>query len=346
MAENNKLGYLIDDRFLLHETGSRHPESPKRLIAIQQALDSYENLSTWARVEARPAHREELELVHHPGHIDRIEHASRKAPIYIDMDTAVSSESYRVGLIAAGGVLECVEAIGAGNIRRGFAFVRPPGHHAEPDKAMGFCLFNNVALAAAYARRKFGMKRVSIVDIDLHHGNGTQAAYYHDPAVLYISSHQFPYYPGTGDFHEIGREEGKGYTVNFPLPVGTGDEVFVPIYTKIVSPLLEQYRPELILVSAGFDAYFQDPIGGLRVTSDGYAAASAALVRSADAVCGGKICFVLEGGYSMEGLQKCTTGVLTMMESPEGNSFAGSEGPLFHEISKESKKFLGDLWKW
>jgi len=224
--------------------------------------------------------------------------------------------------------------------------VRPPGHHAEPDKAMGFCLFNNVALAAAYARRRFGLRRVAVVDIDLHHGNGTQAAYYHDPEVLYISSHQFPYYPGTGDFHEMGLKEGKGYTLNFPLPVGTGDDTFAPLYSRVISPILEQYRPELILVSAGFDAYFQDPLGGLRVTSRGYAAAAASLVRAAESVCDGRICFVLEGGYSMEGLQKCTTSVLEVMEQPAEKQTNDSESALFHEISAKARRFFGGLWKW
>ena len=205
-----RLGFLIDDCYLLHDPGSRHPESPRRLAAIQKALDSHDTLDKWSRVEPRPALREELELIHHPAHVERVERAAQKAPSYLDPDTVVSSESYRTGLYAAGGVLECVDAICSGNLTRGFAFVRPPGHHAEPNKAMGFCLFNNVALAAAYARQRYGLLRIAVVDIDLHHGNGTQAAFYDDPQVLYVSSHQYPYYPGTGNFDEAGIKEGAG----------------------------------------------------------------------------------------------------------------------------------------
>src|SRR5213594_3457119 len=252
-----RLGFLFDDCYLLHDPGSRHPESPKRLLAIKSALDSYGGLDSWQRLEPRPAQMEELELVHHPAHVERVEKAARKAPAYLDPDTVVSTESYRTGLYAAGGVLECVDAICKGSLLRGFAFVRPPGHHAEPNKAMGFCLFNNIALAAAFARRRHGFERIAIVDVDLHHGNGTQAAFYEDPGVLYISTHQYPFYPGTGNFDEVGLKEGKGYTLNLPLPSGTGDETFAPLYTYVVAPILEQYKPQLILVSTGFDAYFQ-----------------------------------------------------------------------------------------
>ena len=341
-----RLGFLIDDCYLLHDPGSRHPESPRRLAAIQKALDSHETLDKWSRVEPRPALREELELIHHPAHVERVERAAQKAPSYLDPDTVVSSESYRTGLYAAGGVLECVDAICSGNLTRGFAFVRPPGHHAEPNKAMGFCLFNNVALAAAYARQRYGLLRIAVVDIDLHHGNGTQAAFYYDPQVLYVSSHQYPYYPGTGNFDEAGIKEGKGYTLNFPLPAGTGDDVFAPIYAHIVAPILEQYQPQLILVSTGFDAYFQDPLGGLAVTRKGYASVAASLIRAAEKSCGGKICFVLEGGYSMEGLQECTKAVLAQMEHDSPAQDVPPEKPLFREISNAASKAFGGLWKW
>lgn len=233
-----------------------------------------------------------------------------------------------------------------GELERAFALVRPPGHHAEPDKAMGFCLFNNVALAAAYARIEQGLERVAVVDIDLHHGNGTQACFYRDPHVLYLSSHQFPLYPGTGDGREVGLKDGKGYTVNFPLPPGTGDEAFVPVYTKIVAPILEQYRPQIILVSAGFDAYFEDPLGSLNVTSDGYGSAAASLIRAADSCCGGKICFVLEGGYSREGLQKCTRAVMAELEADNPRERSIPDGPLFEQICVRTRQYVSDFWKW
>jgi len=347
VATETKFGFLIDDCYLEHDPGSRHPESPERLRAIQAALASHETIAGWSRLAPRRARQEELEMVHRASLVDRVEKAARKAPSYLDADTVVSARSYETALSAVGGVIECVEAIASGRLKRGFAFVRPPGHHAEPDKAMGFCLFNNVALGAAHARRLHGMKRIAVVDIDLHHGNGTQACYYFDPGVLYVSTHQFPYYPGTGDFGEIGAGEGKGFTVNLPLPGGTGDDTFVPLYRRVVAPILDQYKPELILVSAGFDAYFRDPLGGLKVTAQGYARAAAALIAAADRSAAGKICFVLEGGYSMEGLQSCTRAVMREIEQGgRVDETRGVEDPLYYEISTAAKRAYGDIWKW
>ena len=339
-------GFVLDDCYFLHDPGSRHPESPKRLLAIKQALATIGAAERWERLQARPAQMDELELVHHREHLEHVKQAAMRAPSYLDPDTVVSSESYRTGLFAAGGVLECVDAICKGSLRRAFAFVRPPGHHAEPAKAMGFCLFNNVALAAAYARVVYHLERVAVIDNDLHHGNGTQAIFYDDPHVLYISSHQFPFYPGTGNFDEVGCKEGKNYTLNFPLLAGTQDSTFVPIYSKIVRPILEQYQPQLILVSAGFDAHFKDPLGGLRITQDGYASSSASLIRAAEHCCGGRICFVLEGGYSYEALIECTQAVMAEMEKKNPQELELRESPLFHLISRRLKEIAGSLWKW
>lgn len=341
-----KLGYLIDDRYLNHDPGSRHPESPKRLTAIREALSGYETNPRWRHVEPRPARLEELELVHRPSLLDQVEKASQQAPAQLDADTVVSSESYRTALLAAGGVLECVDAICAGDLQRAFAFVRPPGHHAEPDRAMGFCLFNNVALGAAYARVKHGLERVAVVDIDLHHGNGTQACFYDDPHVLYLSSHQFPFYPGTGAFNEIGLREGRGHSLNFPLPEGAGDATLVPIYAKIVGPILEQFKPELILVSAGFDAHFKDPLGGLTVTDQGYGSVAASLIRAADRTCNGKICFALEGGYNFEALRDSSRAVMQAMEAESTQELSVSDDPLFHHLSARARRFFGDIWQW
>jgi acetoin utilization deacetylase AcuC-like enzyme len=296
-------------------------------------------------VEPRPAHIDELELVHHPSLLEHVERAARRAPSYLDPDTVVSGESYRTALFAAGGVLECVDAICSGDLRRIFAFVRPPGHHAEPDKAMGFCLFNNVALAAAYARIEHRLERIAIIDFDLHHGNGTQACFYDDPHVLYVSSHQFPFYPGTGSFHEVGSGDGAGYTINFPLAEGSGDESLVPIYSRMVTPILHQFRPQLILVSAGFDAHFKDPLGGLRATQEGLASVSASLIRAAQALCGSKILFVLEGGYSMEALQTCTTAVMRAMEAEEPAELQVPDSQAYQSIYERSRRGFGHFWK-
>jgi acetoin utilization deacetylase AcuC-like enzyme len=342
---NDQLGILIDDIYLLHEPGSRHPECPARLKAIREALEASGALARWRRVEPRPAHADELELVHHPSLLEHVERASRRAPAYLDPDTVVSTDSYRTALFAAGGVLECTEAICTGKLKRAFAFVRPPGHHAEPDKAMGFCLFNNVALAAAYARIEHKLDRVAVIDIDLHHGNGTQVCFYDNPHVLYVSSHQFPFYPGTGNFHEVGIREGAGFTVNFPLPEGSGDESVIPIYSKIVSPILEQYRPQLILVSAGFDAHFRDPLGGLKVTPQGYASVAASLIRAADLHCDGRICFVLEGGYDREALQECTRAVMERMECESPEPGLPATNGAFDQIYQKSRRGFGHFWK-
>ncbi len=336
----------MDDRFRLHNPGSRHVESPNRLAAIQQAVDCSGIAHRWRRIQPRPALIEELELIHSRAHIERVRQASQRAPSCLDPDTWVSAESYGTAMLAAGGVLACVDAISDGKIDRAFAFVRPPGHHAGSNRAMGFCLFNNVALAAAFLRTAHGLDRVAVVDFDVHHGNGTQACFYDNPHVLFVSTHQYPFYPGTGAFSELGSQGGWGYNINFPLPAGTGDEVFVPIYARIVSAILEQYRPQFVLVSAGFDALLGDPIGGLAVSVAGFASAVASLLKAAERCCGGRACCVLEGGYSPTGLQECTKAVLAEMESEAPKEAQISGDSLFEVISNESRELLGGKWQW
>jgi acetoin utilization deacetylase AcuC-like enzyme len=338
------LGYLIDNRYLLHDTGAHHPESPERLAAIQQILDELRAGRSWERVQARMASPAELELIHHPVHVQRVKEAARRAPTYLDLDTPVSAQSYTTALLAAGGVFECMDALFTGKLRRVFAFIRPPGHHAGFESARGFCLFNNVALAAVYARTKYKADRIAIADFDVHHGDGTQSSFYNSPNVLYISTHQYPFYPGTGDFDETGEGDGKGYTLNFPLPEGADDSCFVPIYSKIVGLVLDQYKPQLILVSAGFDGHYKDPLGGLSLTQAGYASAAASLILSAERCCAGKICFVLEGGYSVDALKDCCRGVMAEMEKPHPVELSVRESALFREISQKAARF--SRWKW
>jgi acetoin utilization deacetylase AcuC-like enzyme len=286
---------------------------------------------------------DELELVHDAGHVRRVEYAARCGPSYLDSDTPVSPGSYDIALLSAGGVLECIDAICSGKMRRVFAFVRPPGHHAHAGDSRGFCLFNNVAIAATYALRKHKLERVAIADFDVHHGDGTQSCFYSSPDVLYMSSHQFPFYPGTGDFNEIGRGEGRGLTVNFPLPAGTGDPVFIPIYSKIISTILDQFRPQLLLVSAGFDGHFKDPLGGLALTHEGYRSAAASLILAAERSCQGRICFVLEGGYNMQALKTCCQSITDAMAQSHPKEASVREGSLFTEIARKTAR-LG-LWK-
>jgi len=340
------LGYLLDNRYLLHNPGTEHPESPKRLLAIRQTLESFAANGRWQCLQPRKASVQELQLIHSPIHIERIEQAAKQAPFCLDPDTSVSTDSYETALLAAGGVLQCIDSICSGNLRRIFAFVRPPGHHASRDNAQGFCLFNNVAVAAAYARSKYKLKRLAIVDFDVHHGNGTQSCFYGDPGILYISSHKYPFYPGSGYFNEVGRGAGKGYTLNFPLPEGSGDSNFVPIYSKIVPMVLAQFSPQLILVSAGFDGHHSDSYGGLSLTHSGYAAAAASLIAAAERLCDGKICFILEGGYNSQALGDCIGATMIEMERRSPREASIREGAHFQEISKQAAKFTAGLWKW
>jgi acetoin utilization deacetylase AcuC-like enzyme len=340
------LGYLLDNRYLLHDPGADHPESPQRLIAIEQALEVFAANGRWRHIQPRKANTRELQLVHAPVYVEHIENAAKQAPVSLDPDTQVCADSYETALLAAGGVLQCIDSIFSGELRRIFAFVRPPGHHAGHDKARGFCLFNNVAVAAAYARSKYKLERLAIVDFDVHHGNGTQSSFYSDPGILYISSHQYPFYPGSGSFDEGGRGTGKGYTLNFPLPEGSGDSNFIPIYSRIVPAVLAQYSPQLIIVSAGFDGHYSDTLGGLGLTHSGYAAAAASLIASAERLCEGKICFVLEGGYSSKGLKDSISAIMVEMEKPSPREVSVREGALFPEISKQAAKSAGGLWKW
>jgi acetoin utilization deacetylase AcuC-like enzyme len=340
------LGFLLDERYCLHNPGDRHPESPHRIIALKQMLDSGGFADRWNAVQPRSATISELQTVHSPEYIRHIELAAAHAPFHFDIDTVVSSDSYKTALLAAGGTLQCMDYLCLGTLRRVFAFIRPPGHHAERGHAQGFCLFNNVALAAAYARMNYRLERIAIVDTDVHHGNGTQAIFYNDPQTLYISSHQFPFYPGSGNFDEIGTGQGAGYTLNFPLPEGTGDSTFIPIYSKIISSVLHQFSPQLILVSAGFDGHFRDPLGGLALTAEGYGSAAASLINAADRECEGRICFVLEGGYSMQALQECAQATLIEMEKQKPLERPSRESRLFREISRQAAKFARGLWRW
>jgi acetoin utilization deacetylase AcuC-like enzyme len=343
---SNAFGFLLDNRYLLHNPGNEHPESPERLTAVRQALEPFAASNHWRCVQPRKANNQELQLVHDPIHIERIEQAAKCAPYSLDPDTSVSIESYETARLAAGGVLQCIDSICVGKLRRAFAFVRPPGHHASRDNARGFCLFNNVAVAAAYARSLYKFERIAIVDFDVHHGNGTQSCFYSDPSVLYISTHQYPFYPGSGYFNEVGRGAGKGYSLNFPLPEGSGDSNFVPIYSKIVPTILAQYSPQLIIVSAGFDGHFRDSLGGLLLTHSGYAAAAASLIAAAENLCDGRICFVLEGGYSPQGLRDSIGAIMTEMEKRAPREASIHEGAIFQEISRQAAKFTAGLWKW
>jgi len=251
---------------------------------------------------SRAATAAELALVHTPEHVERIRRLDESGGRSIDPDTAVVPGSYEAATHAAGALLSAVDEVLAGEADAAYCLVRPPGHHATRDRAMGFCLFNNVAVGAAYARERHGIERVAIVDFDVHHGNGTQDIFWNDPNVLYLSAHQFPFYPGTGDWRETGAEDAAGATVNVPLPAGSGDPEYLQTFDVLFLPLLARFRPELLLVSAGYDAHRQDPLANMALSTEAYGAIMTRLRAVADRHSAGRIVAALEGGYDLEAL--------------------------------------------
>ncbi len=298
---SRKTGIVRDERYLRHDAGFAHPESPERLAAIYRMLDNAEMAGKFHAIKPRQATREELERIHHPDYITLVAKTAGKSHFSLDPDTSTMADSYDTALVAAGGVCRAIDEVISGNVTNAFALVRPPGHHAEADRAAGFCLFNNIAVGARYATGKHGLERVLIVDWDLHHGNGTQHSFYEDADILYFSTHQYPYYPGTGVLGETGKGKGLGYTINVPLRPGAGDGEYLSIFRKILKPVALQFKPDIVLVSAGFDIYNQDPLGAMEVTPRGFACLTRVLLDIADACCGGKLVMVLEGGYNVEG---------------------------------------------
>jgi len=263
-----RLGWVYDPLYLEHDTGD-HPENHRRLPAILALLEECGLLSCLTPLAASDASEADLALVHRPEMIRQVRQRCESGGGWLDADTVVCPRSYAAALRAAGGCLRATDAVLAGEVESAFCLVRPPGHHATPERAMGFCLFNNVAIAARHAVARRGLERVAIVDFDVHHGNGTQDAFYADPAVLYFSAHQWPLYPGSGSWRETGEGPGHGCTVNLPLPPGCGDAHYRQAFQEVLAPLLQRFRPQFILVSAGFDGHFSDPLASMRLSCTG-----------------------------------------------------------------------------
>ncbi len=350
MTTNRKsacTGLVLDDHYLQHDTGGGHPENAGRLQAVYGMLETCEYRPRCRLLSPRPCSDEELALVHAQGYIAKIAATANRPFASLGADTPVCAHSHQAARLAVGGTLQAIREVWAGRLTNALALVRPPGHHAEYARAMGFCLFNNVAVGAQFARKMLGARRVMIVDWDVHHGNGTQHAFERDPDVLFFSSHQHPHYPGTGLFTETGLGPGEGYTVNLPLNKGHGDHEFVALYRQLLQPLALEFDPDLILVSAGFDIHAQDPLGRMRVTPAGFAGLTRLLMDIAASCCAGRLVLVLEGGYCHAALQesiRAVLGELTEASQTDYQALANQADTrrvdyVYHRCAKVHRRF-------
>jgi acetoin utilization deacetylase AcuC-like enzyme len=320
---------VVDRDYLKHDPGEGHPERPER-IRILLDLAAEIDRQKFSLLPPTVATRADVELHHGAEYVALVESTSKTNRYALDGDTITCRDSFSIGLLAVGGFLRLLDTIAAGENRNGFALVRPPGHHALKNRAMGFCLFNTIAIGANYLRRRYGAKRILIMDWDVHHGNGTQDAFYDDPSVLFISTHQFPYYPGTGAVNEVGAAAGEGFTVNIPLPAGCGDAEYLQVFNDLVLPSAEKFAPEWVLVSAGFDSHRRDPLGGMAVTEEGFGAMARMLSQLADRHSDGKIAFLLEGGYDLAALRNSVAAVLQTIQK----STQKEDGPITPDGSR------------
>lgn len=295
--------YATHPRYAEHDYPG-HPENAQRIRAVWRGLDESGLTARMRPLDPQAVDTELVLAVHSPDYLDLLRRVSTTArTTFLDADTYAGPDALGIALLSAGGAVGAVGEVLSGHADNGLAAIRPPGHHAMPSRAMGFCLLGNAAIAARYAQRQFGIERVLIVDYDVHHGNGTEAMFYTDPTVLYVSTHQYPFYPMTGAATDVGSGAGEGYTINIPLPAGSGDINYSYVFRQIVWPAAERFRPEFILVSLGFDAYWDDPLAGMRLTLSGYSRLTAEVVRMADQFCGGRVVFLLEGGYHLDALR-------------------------------------------
>jgi acetoin utilization deacetylase AcuC-like enzyme len=316
--------YVYDPSYLEHNRPG-HVECRERLETTMQVLDQRGLLEKLVHIQPAPVPAEHLLAVHHEHYVKLARDVAGRGGGNLDPDTYLNGRSYDVALLAAGGLLDLVDAILDGKADNGFALVRPPGHHALPGRGMGFCLFNNVAVAAQYALKHRGLSRILIADFDLHHGNGTQEIFYATDEVMYFSTHQYPYYPGTGHWSEIGAAAGEGFTVNVPLLAGVGDEGYESVFDEVLYPIAERYLPQFILVSAGFDAHWRDPLGMMQLSAAGYGSLAGTLKQMAEELCDGRLAFTLEGGYDLQGLAHSIAAVMQallgeVIDDPLGRS--------------------------
>jgi len=326
------VGYVYDPIYLKHDTGE-HVENGGRLEAIISHLEETGLKKQLTLIKPRPASVEELALVHTKQHISYIRGVAKRGGGWIDADTVMSPDSYDVALYAAGGVIAAAEAVMEGKVNSAFALVRPPGHHATRHQAMGFCLFNNIAITTEQAMAQYKLERILIIDFDVHHGNGTQENFYDRPEVMYISTHEYPFYPGTGSVSETGRGLGRGTTVNIPLPAGCGDNEYLRAFKQVIAPAARRFKPQLILVSAGYDTHWADGLALMQLSVSGFGKIARIISDLASELCDGRLAFTLEGGYHLTALAasvKATLDVLlgnTSTDDPLGQPSSGATAP-------------------
>jgi len=337
--------WYSDPRFAGHDAGKGHPERPSRVEAVEAGRRLVDPDAIDDR-QPEPADRTALTRVHTPAHIDLVESVAAAGGGRLDRDTAMGAASPEAARLAAGAGLSAINALDAGAGQAAFCAVRPPGHHATPTAPMGFCLFNNVAVAARALQTQCGLEKLLILDWDVHHGNGTQHIFEDSKKVLFFSTHQFPYYPGTGSIDEKGVDQGQGYTVNIPLSTGMGDAEYIKIFQEILIPIAAQYKPEFILVSAGFDSFIDDAMGGMNVTAEGFARLTEIIINLSQQLCDGKLIFVLEGGYNLNGLWECTNKVFeTLLNYNKTDLNNLTESTKADSIIDEIKKSYSQFWK-
>jgi acetoin utilization deacetylase AcuC-like enzyme len=338
-----KAGLIYDPVYLEHDTGD-HVENARRLIDAMSHLKETGIRERLISLPARAASLEELEMIHAPEYISHVKSKAEKGGGWLDPDTVMSAKSYEAAVYAAGGLTMATEAVIKKEVDSAFALVRPPGHHAIRNRAMGFCIFNNVAIAAKSALSSLSINRILIVDFDVHHGNGTQDAFYADPRVLYFSTHEYPFYPGTGEVNETGTGEGEGTTVNFPMAAGWGDEEYLRAFNEVLVPVARRFQPELILVSAGFDPHWADQLAMMRVTVTGFVQMAIVLRELAAELCQGRLVFTLEGGYNLRVVASSVRAMFDMLlgsseiEDPLGKASTASKPGGFDEHIETIKR--------
>ena len=338
-----RVGLYDHPAFRDHDAGPGHPERPQRLDAVRRGIREAGLEARLRLLAPRAATRDELRAVHTAGHIDRMA-ATEGKTTRLDPDTQAGPLSHAAALLAAGSVVDAVDRVLGGEMDRAFCAVRPPGHHAEADRAMGFCLFNNVAVGAARALAA-GLTRVAVIDFDVHHGNGTQNMFYDDPRVLYVSSHAFPFYPGTGYLDEVGEGRGTGFTVNLILPsaLAMGDPEYGRIYREVVEPVVRSFDAELVLVSAGFDPHRDDPLAGMALTERGFGAVATSCLAVAAGAANGKVVFVLEGGYDLAGMA-ASAGVVMRVLLGETVETGAEHAPKVDDLISVFRTWFAPYW--